>query len=180
MCTIQGLTAQQACGEADGGVKACYVAEFSTLAFTIGSKKVTAITGALKKFVFNKTNTAFFNSTGERATLSVHRYQQEGLMQFNQTDAATEAADEIKACCKLVPIWLLENGNIRIQGVQFTSSAKTALEVSAVECRATVSDLSDVGGQESRVEIKFISQSKNTVIINPSSINEAYLDGLVA
>lgn len=180
MCTIQGLSASQVCGEADGGVKACYVAEFANLSFTIGSKKVTAITGALKKFVFTKNNTAFFNSTGERQTLSVHRYQQEGLMQFNQTDAATEAADEIKACCKLVPIWLLENGNIRIQGVQFTSSAKTALEVSAVECRAIASDLSDVGGQESRVEIKFTSQSKNTVIVNTASINEAYLDALVA
>ena len=101
-------------------------------------------------------------------------------MVFNQTDAATEAADELKACCKLVAIHLLENGNVRLQGVQFTSSAKTALEVAAQECRATVNDLSDTGGNESRVEIRLIAQTKNTVIGNSSVLTEAYLDALVA
>ena len=59
MCTIQGLTAAEACGEGDGGIKATYIAEFSSLGFTIASKKVSAITGTLKKFSFTKNNTAF-------------------------------------------------------------------------------------------------------------------------
>lgn len=180
MCTIQGITSEQACGEAIGGIKATYIAEFADLGFTIASKKVSALTGALKKFSFTKNNTAFFNSTGERQTLSVHRYAQESLMVFNQTDPATEAADELKACCKLVAIHLLDNGNVRFQGLQFTTTAKTAVEVSSQECRATVSDLSDTGANESRVEIRLLSQSKNTVMGNSSVLTEAYLDALVA
>lgn len=101
-------------------------------------------------------------------------------MKFADTDAAADAADDLKACCKLVAIVLLENGNVRLQGVQFTSSAKTALEVSAEECLATVANMSDVSGAESRTEIRLISKSKNVVAGLNSVLTEAYLDALVA
>lgn len=180
MCTITGITSQQACEEGDGGIKATYIAEYATLGFTVASKKVSALTGALKKFVFHKDSTAFFNQVGERPSLRVHRYNQEAFMKFGDSDAAADAADDLKACCKLVAIHLLENGNVRFQGVQFTSSAKTALEVSAEEALATVSDMSDVSGAESRVEIRLLSKSKNVVVGNNSVLTEAYLDALIA
>lgn len=180
MCTITGITSAVACAEADGGIKALYLAEYSTLGFTITSKKVSALTGALKKFVFIKDSTAFYNQTGERPSVRLHRYNQEIFAKFGESDAASDALDDLKSCCKLVAIVLLENGNVRFGGIQFTSTAKTAVEVSAVEMVATVSDLSDVTGVESRSELRLTAQSKNVVAGLNSVLNEAYLDALVA
>lgn len=180
MCTIVGITSALSCAEADGGIKALYIAEYSTLGFTITAKKVAAMTGALKKFVFHKDSTAFFNAVGERPTLRVHRYNTEIFVKFGSSDDAADALDDIKSCCKLVGIVLFENGNVRFAGVQFTSTAKTALEVSAVELIATVSELSDVTGNESRTEMRLLGSSKNLVRGLNSVLNEAYLDALIA
>lgn len=180
MCTIVGISSVAACGEGDGGIKAVYIAEYSTLAFTVTAKKIASFTGALKKFVFHKDNSAYFNQTGERPNLNVHRLLQETYMKFGSTDDAADAADDLKMCCKLVAIILLENGTVRFQGIQFTNAAKTAIETSSEECRATISEISDVSGAESKVEIRLNSRSKNIVRGLASTINEAYLDGLVA
>ena len=180
MCTITGITEAESCVEAIGGIKALYLAEFSSLGFTIASKKVTAVTGALKKFVMIKNATAFANNPGERTSPRLHRYNTEIFAQFGESDEAADALDDLKACCKLVAIVLFENGNVRLFGVQFTSAAKTALEVSAVEMVATSSDLSDVSTAESRTELRLTAQSKNIVRGLNSALTEVVLDALVA
>lgn len=179
-CTIVGISSSDGCGEGDGGIAVSYIGDYDSLSFTITSKKVAGITGSLKKLVYHKDNSSSYNQTGNRPSLNVFRYQQNAFMKFSSTDAAADAADEIKACCNMVAVHICNNGNVRVQGIEFTSSAKTAVKKSTQELKATVSDLTDVGGAESRIEITLISESKSNVIGNASVLTEAYLDALAA
>ena len=62
--------------------------------------------------------------------------------------------------------------------MKFSSNAAAA--DAADECKATVSEYSDVSSGESRVEIKFNSKSTNIVVGDEATLTQAYLDALVA
>ena len=179
-CGLVSISTAEACDEPVGGIYKSYIAEYATLAFTVSGKKVTGLTGALLDYNYLLDKSPYYNAVGEKPTLRSHLLAQESFMKFSSNAAAADAADDVKSCCKLVLIHLFENGQVRFQGIQFTTAAKTALRVSTEECKATVSEYSDVSSGESRVEIKFNSKSTNIVVGDEATLTQAYLDALVA
>jgi len=178
-CDFLGISSDQGCGEGNGGIYASYIAERSTIALTVASSKITAVTGSLKKYVYHSDNTANYNQTGNRPTENTHIYQQAAFMKFSNTTIAALQADKLKDCCELIAIHLFNDGQVRIQGIEYTTSARTAVKKSFKAAKATVNNLSDVGGAESRVEITINSEARYNVIGDETVLTEQYLDALI-
>ncbi len=186
MCSLVELIAQSAggCQPAIGGVDKMYTCRWADIAsLTVTAGVVTGITmtstGLWKKWSPTKDSTAYFKSTGGRATKNAYVSEQEGYLKYQSTTKeAIKAANSVIPCCDGVMIWFLENGSTLLQGVEY-NSAGTGIVQSKEAATFNPSMDSGVGDDPSKVDFLIQSKCKSLVVVaNEATITPTYIEAL--
>lgn len=167
-CTLVALNTGT-CVNAQGGAEYAYATSLEYIsAVTATANLITAITMTTTdkwvKLVPNKNQTARYDETGERPNefSTKFNYNCEGFAYFAGKSATTHlVANAFSACCQIVVVWVLNNGQRVIQGLELDAAATGGFTGSKeADCRCTPSSLSDTSANESRLELLFTSKNR--------------------
>lgn len=138
--------------------------------------------GKAVELVYDKDETAFYNSTGER-TGKRYRANQEAFMKFECTTTdKLRAAELLKNSCCIVAVHQLNSGEERVQGIDVREDPDGSGYIAVrpiQECKATPSELSDTSANADRIEITLnsVSRNVNTALGDPSTFGiQDFLD----
>lgn len=173
------------CVNSDGGVEYGYMVSKEYIdSITVTANIITAITmgtaSKWKKIVPNKNQQARYDQVGERPNefSTTKQYNCEGFAYFAGHSAAVAlVGDAVDACCEMVVIWVLTNGNRVVQGLEIDATATGGFTGSKKgSCRATSSLLSDTAANEARLEITF--NSVNAKLSPYTDLTDAEIEAL--
>lgn len=182
MCTLFPLNTGS-CANAKGGAAYAYATSLDNItAITVTAGVITAVTvtDPLVKLVPNKNQTSKYDEVGARPNEFSNQiiYNCEGFASFSGKSSDTKkVADSFASCCQLVVFWVLNNGNIVVQGLEIDAAAAGGFTGSKEgDCRCTPSHLSDTSANESRLELVF--NSKNALTSPFTDLTPAELEAL--
>lgn len=167
-CALVALDSTSGCPDNEGGLQHTYVTKLSDItAITVVSNAISAITmastGLIKKLVYDKNETSYFNQVGERTNeTGALKYAAEAFLSFGGMSTTYKTfADDMGDCCKLVFLHVLANGNIVVQGLEIDSGATGGFTGTKVrDTKVVPSQQGGTAAEESRLEILVRGRSK--------------------
>lgn len=164
-CTLIAINSAN-CETTDGGIRETIFVDFDAIATVtwdvddVISGVTTSTPGASKALVYDDNDTAYFNEVGERSNLK-HIFKQEANMVFSgQNKDKRKATKAALDCCALVAFHIMNNGKIKVQGIEKVAGTPVTFRNTKKRLRLTASALSGTGAEEDRYEWKLMSESK--------------------
>lgn len=183
-CTLLPLNTGT-CVSASGGAQYAYAAALEHVsAITVTANVITGFTMTATdkwfKLVPNKNQTCRYDQTGTRPNefSTNYEYNCEGFAYFAGSSTAVKlVGDAFAACCQLVVIWILNNGERVVQGLEVDAAATGGFTGSKrADCRCTPSLLSDTSANEARLEMLF--QSRNSILSPYTDLTDTEIEAL--
>lgn len=159
-CSIAALNSVADCTNDGGGIARsfmCKLADITAITLTSGviSGFTMASTGLWKQLSYDKDDTAYFNQTGARANAGApYIATQTAFLKFKgMSNTYITVANNMKDCCNVVVIHVLNNGVRLVQGIEIDSTAVGGFVGSKTDTRVIPSAMSDTGANQARLEL---------------------------
>jgi hypothetical protein len=159
-CSLAALNSVATCTNDGGGIARsfiCNLADVTAVTLTSGviSGLTMASTGLWKALAYDKDDTAYFNQVGARANAGApYIATQTAFLKFKGLSSAyTIAANNMKDCCNVVVIHVLNNGTRFVQGIEIDATAVGGFVGSKTDTRVIPSAMSDTGANQARLEM---------------------------
>jgi len=183
-CALVALDSTSGCPDNEGGLQHSYVCKLSDItAITVTSGVISAITmsttGLIKKLVYDKNETSYFNQVGERTNdTGALKYSAEALMSFGGMSSTYKSfADDMGDCCKLVFFHVLQNGSIVVQGIEIDTGATGNFTGTKVrDTKITPTQNSGTSAEEAALQIIVRGRSKKMAPF--TSLTQAAIEAL--
>lgn len=183
-CALVALDSTSGCPDNEGGLQHSYACKLSDItAITVTSGVISAITmsttGLIKKLVYDKNETSYFNQVGERTNdTGALKYSAEALMSFGGMSSTYKSfADDMGDCCKLVFFHVLQNGSIVVQGIEIDTGATGNLTGTKVrDTKITPTQNSGTSAEEAALQIIVRGRSKKMAPF--TSLTQAAIEAL--
>ncbi len=159
-CSITALSSVGTCNNDGGGIARsfmCKLADITAVTLTSGiiTNFTMASTGLWKQLTYDKDDTAYFNQVGARANAGApYIATQTAFLKFKGVSSAyVIAANNMKDCCNVVVIHVLNSGERFVQGIELDSAAVGLFTSSKTDTRVIPSLMSDTGANQARLEL---------------------------
>ncbi len=159
-CSLTALNSVATCVNDGGGIARsfiCNLADITAITLTSGviSGFTMASTGLWKKLDYDKDDTAYFNQVGARANAGAPFIAtQTAFLKFKgMSNTYITVANNMKDCCNVVAIHVLNNGVRLVQGIEIDSTAVGGFVGSKTDTRVIPSAMSDTGANQARLEL---------------------------